>query len=50
MLKVENSLNNRSNDGTSDIEEIFWLSTMENNFDKYKNDILVTKKMGIYIV
>ena len=46
LLKVEPSLGNRSNDGAADAKGRFWFGTMQDNFDKYGNDIPVTKRNG----
>ena len=39
-------LSTRSNDGASDPLGRFWFGTMQNNFDKYGNDISIKQNIG----
>ena len=42
----DNISSTRSNDGASDALGRFWFGTMQNNFDKYGNDISIKKNIG----
>ena len=47
IINIEDSLlSTRSNDGASDALGRFWFGTMQNNFDKYGNDISINQNIG----
>ena len=47
IINIEDSLlSTRSNDGASDPLGRFWFGTMQNNFDKYGNDISIKQNIG----
>ena len=47
IINIEDSLlSTRSNDGASDALGRFWFGTMQNNFDKYGNDISIKQNIG----